>query len=330
MTGWCKGLICTILSCTWLRVRSLSQVTWPVLLVFESLARPTTGHPFLVPLRRSISRTSRFGVICAVVLLCDCSLSSTQTMLPIDLAVAGYLPGLSEPFDASQLALSVASQSPLASSLFHIKWACLTHRRIASRRSVVSIPSSPSNRFSGRFVLGLPPFRGFSPSSPPDPLGSSIPPCRYPSCVGPTSRISAPGTIRRRPFGLRFLDSQTVAFSRVCVIHAVQRSLLSWLFPPFEVFPMCLPAYAGGSHSLQFRASCVPRHIRFPDSPCASTKLLSWASIASSSFGYLESCDSSLPRPRNACALQSVRDPVGHPGVTRNPSLGSSSDFSNL
>lgn len=93
---------------------------------------------------------------------------------------------------------------------------------------------------------------------------------------------------------------------------------------------MCLPACAGGSHSLRLRVSCVPHRLRFPDSLCASTKLLSWASIASSSFGYLESCDSSLPRPRVACALQSVRDPVGHPGVTSTPSLGSSSDFSDL
>lgn len=153
------------------------------------LRDPSTGHPFFVPLRRRIRGTLRFVVVCAVALLGDCSLCSTQTMIPIDLAVAGYLPGLSEPFDASQLALSVASSSPLASTFIHIKWACLTHRRIVLRRSVVSIPSSPSNRISGRFVLGLPPFRGFSPSSPPDPLRSSIPPCRYPSCVGPTSRI---------------------------------------------------------------------------------------------------------------------------------------------
>ena len=81
---------CTILSCTWPRVRSLSQVTWSVLALSSSRLRdPKNRHPCLVPPRRRIYRALRLSVVSDVVSLCDCSLGSTRTLLPIGLAAFG-------------------------------------------------------------------------------------------------------------------------------------------------------------------------------------------------------------------------------------------------
>jgi len=59
-----------------------------------------------------------------------------------------------------------------------------------------------ANHISGRIVHGLPPFRGFSPPSPPDPLGSDCPPCRFPPCGAAAPRIRAFGDIHTLRRGL--------------------------------------------------------------------------------------------------------------------------------
>lgn len=133
-----------------------------------------------------------------------------------------------------------------------------------------------ASHVSDRIVLGLPTFRGFSPPSPPDPLGSCCPPCRFPPCGAAAPRIRAIGDIT--PCGAR-ATFRTGAFSDDDVVHVAKGSLLSWLFPPFEVTFRPRPALLPDSSPGLCRASA-------PSNPLAVRR-----------------------EPQRTCALQSVREP---------------------
>lgn len=111
--------------------------------------------------------------------------------------------------------------------------------------------------------LGTHPFRGFSPPSLPDPLGSSRPPCRFPSFDAAAPRISAVSCGALTPCDANGLRGRADAFSCLSVVHGSPESLLSWSSPPFEVTILVL----------------LP----------ASSELLSWASIVNSSSFRLAS-----------------------------------------
>jgi hypothetical protein len=105
--------------------------------------------------------------------------------------------------------------------------------------------------------MGTHPSEASPHSSPPDPLGSSCPPCRFPPCGAAAPRIravSGPSRLaaRRLP--------RTGAFTDDGVVHTAARSLLSWSFPPFED--------------------------DLPASPYTSARLLSWAFLVDPSLGF--------------------------------------------
>jgi hypothetical protein len=113
--------------------------------------------------------------------------------------------------------------------------------------------------------LGTLTFRGFSPSSPRGPLGLRCPPCRLSPCGVAAPRISAiqrsqpPSSPGKPDDPAIFYTSRCSAslrmdaFAAVDVVHASDRSLLSWSLSPFE--------------------DDLPASLR------TSTELLSWASI---------------------------------------------------
>jgi hypothetical protein len=96
------------------------------------LRDPTTGHPFLMPLRRRVRGTLRFVVICAVVSLRDCSLGSTQTMFPI------------EPCGSRDTFLDFRNPSTLRSSLFRLLPTVLL-RVLSSASSGLASPTVESS-----------------------------------------------------------------------------------------------------------------------------------------------------------------------------------------
>jgi hypothetical protein len=96
-------------------------------------------------------------------------------------------------------------------------------------------------------------------SSPPDPLGSCRPPCRFPPPVKVLPRLRGFELSSVRHALLRASTHRTDAFSDVGVVHAYEGSLLSWSFPPFEDD---LPASSDTSaeHPLMgFYHACEPR-----------------------------------------------------------------------
>ena len=71
-------------------------------------------------------------------------------------------------------------------------------------------------------------------SSPPDPLGSCRPPCRFPPPVKMMPRLRGFELSSVRHALLPVGTHRTDAFSDVGVVHAYEGSLLSWSLFPFE------------------------------------------------------------------------------------------------
>jgi len=100
-------------------------------------------------------------------------------------------------------------------------------RRCADRPGLppqVRLVSRICRPFSGRIVHGLPPFRGFSPPSPRNPLGSRCPPCRFPPCGAAAPRIRAVGDIA--PCGALATSCGCVLRRRRCSRHRRAAPLL--------------------------------------------------------------------------------------------------------
>lgn len=162
------GVTCALLPCRYPRVRSLPRdevVDRPFALAnvlscapsshaWTSCDLPTSGLPRPACAARDLLRTP-----------------PPRSFDP------EYLPGLLGPFDASWFARPAHCSSPLRRSSRVRAGLPLPPVGFASRRLR---SSSPLDRVSDRIVHGLPPFRGFSPFVPLDPLGSSCPPCRWP------------------------------------------------------------------------------------------------------------------------------------------------------
>lgn len=113
-----------------------------------------------------------------------------------------------------------------------------------------------------------------------------------------------------RPCGHPLAVSRTAAFTPERVVHTFKPSLLSWSFSPSEDYRV-RPRLRGAVLATGLSADVSRSRSVFP---------------RSSSPG-LQSHRKAF-QPRAACALQSVRDPVGRPDVIRPTSLGFLSDSS--
>jgi len=137
----------------------------------------------------------------------DCDLAATPRFHPfltrarhpssltLSLSTRARLTGVSGPYDAcwfARLELHESRSSRLSPRvprpLVHRGWPHPVSAIHASRFRV-SPACSPPDRISDRIVLGLHPSEVSPRPLPPDPLGSSRPPCRSSPCGDSTSRI---------------------------------------------------------------------------------------------------------------------------------------------
>lgn len=122
-----------------------------------------------------------------------------------------------------------------------------------------------ANHVSGRIVHGLPPFRGFSPPSPPDPLGSSSPPCRFPPCGAAASRIRAFGDIHALRRGLP--PSVRVRSPTMTLFTSPKGRSSPGCYPPSRMTSRSRPALLPDSSLGLSRAASLRLPLRFIASP---------------------------------------------------------------
>ena len=166
----------------------------------------------------------------------------------------------SGPFDACQPARSRDRPCDLAAARRPTGITSPGSSRVTSLPAISQTGSS----------MGTHPSEASPHSSPPDPLGSSCPPCRFPPCGAAAPRIRAVSGPSR--LAARWLPRMG-AFTDDGVVHTADRSLLSWSFSPSRMTFRPRPTLLQGSSHGLFSST------RAWDSPQGCPRASSYAQI---------------------------------------------------